>query len=264
MESDVASLDRVDSASQISQDSPEQVRNAFAMGQCLRDAGLPATIERLDEDTASVQWDLTAVGLVQFASPQYNVMSTIPGELWTGPATVSNQLVEAFAARAQESDDTLEIDGVDHSSTYNECAKSTGYTIPGGEFDYSAELREKQRLIEVTNEWLACAREEEYPDLPDVGPAVADGYATAPIALLPLSMTENQLRALVASCPLFEKARAQCEAEASQQCGPNPAVGFTDGQGDESRQPGDDADARAKRLESVLWEEMAGLATSEK
>jgi hypothetical protein len=59
----------------------------------------------------------------------------------------------------------------------------------------------KDAMVKETNKWVACARENGFPNLADLTKPKADDWETAPKALLPLTTTEVQLKGVLKKCP---------------------------------------------------------------
>jgi hypothetical protein len=185
----------------------------------------------------------------------------IPGQRPAAQKEVPQSVVDEFAARLRPDGFTVEIDGVDHSDTYNECIASTKYQEPISDgVDPSLELTEKLEITEVTNEWIKCARENGFPNLVDVRVSKVDEFSTSPMAILPLTTSETELRNLIAACPVFNAERAQCAVNPSEssRCPPDPAIGFGDPNNpDATLMP--EQQAAAEALEAVLWNEMVSF-----
>jgi hypothetical protein len=98
----------------------------------------------------------------------------------------------------------LVVDGVDFSADYERCVESSGYEPPDAGIDVRVELVAKHTLATVTNDWIACARDNGYPEWPDVEAGKADGWMTSPTAYIPLSLSIDSLRELLADCPNFD------------------------------------------------------------
>ncbi|MDR1799531.1 MAG: hypothetical protein LBR19_06590 [Bifidobacteriaceae bacterium] len=158
------------------------------------DHDLPATLTELGDGSLVPTWDDTKA----------NVVST---------RALNGQQVTAYLGDDDSSDgaifprrDTawgLVIDGVDYSEIYTECRASSGYIEtweqPG---DPAEELVAKAETAAVSNDWARCARDNGWPEVADATAPVADGYETSPTVLLPITMTEDQLTALLEVCPL--------------------------------------------------------------
>jgi hypothetical protein len=189
----------------------DQGLRAEAFYSCLLEAGLPATINRLE-------W--TGDAEVDFEREGHDTMLVIPrqsGFLWAGKSGGEDgQFDPAEQALWQQHVDDpsyfLVIDGVDHSDVLESCLQDSGYVDPGHDTDPAEELADKQPIAEATNTWIACAREHGMPDLED--PTVqADNYATYPAAVIPLSTTAQELRALLEVCPNFDEDQARRQRE---------------------------------------------------
>ncbi|MDR1293810.1 MAG: hypothetical protein LBK59_02435 [Bifidobacteriaceae bacterium] len=107
----------------------------------------------------------------------------------------------------------LVVDGVDYSADYQACAESSDYVDPLTEPDLTDELTGKRMLADATNDWIACARENGYPEWADVEPGVADNWLTSPSATIPLTMTAEDLRSLLAECPNFDEKIAEMQED---------------------------------------------------
>ncbi|MDR1294292.1 MAG: hypothetical protein LBK59_04960 [Bifidobacteriaceae bacterium] len=181
-------------------DSPvysDQRASAEALHACLTDADLPATLSTLGTsgDQASIAWE-------DGHSVIWRVPDAGAGYPWTATSgEVRAEVQEAFEAAA--TDYGLTVDGVDHSGDFERCWVESGYTQPEADADPAEELTQKQAQAEATNEWVACARNHGYPDLADVT-AVADGWMTQPVAVLPWDITARALRTLLEACPSFD------------------------------------------------------------
>jgi hypothetical protein len=148
----------------------------------------------------------------------------------------------------------LEVDGIDHSESLKECYVSSEYVEPYSEASRADEEELIQRSIEVTNDWLACAREHGYPDVVDVD-APETGTAL-PEAILPFEMTVDGLRSLLDACPNFDEAQIgrQVRGELpSEEFVPNPIIVF--GTEEERAGVADDPveSARLIELEEALY-----------
>jgi hypothetical protein len=179
-----------------------QRATAEAFYTCLIDAGLPATFDdrRVYTGPEDIQAD------VWFDKKNHDVIVFMPGQggSWAGKSGEFSAADDAFYAEHRNDDYVLLIDGVDHAATLESCHKESGYTVPGRATTDSEELTEKQEIIDATNPWIACARENGMPNL-EYLTAVADEWATYPKAVIPLSTTAEELRALLEACPNFDE-----------------------------------------------------------
>jgi hypothetical protein len=191
---------------------------------CLVDASVPATIDVWDNGDAYVTVN----------SEDHDVMMIIPNQGGImGAGKSGGEFSEADNAIFQEhsASDTylLMVDGTDHTDKLEACHEESGYADPGLQADPAQELRDKQQIVEATNQWIACARENGFPRLEDVT-AEADGYDTYPQATIPLSTTPEALRALLEACPTFDEERAtrqqQPDFDWTKDDVPDPSVGI--------------------------------------
>jgi hypothetical protein len=99
----------------------------------------------------------------------------------------------------------LMIAEVDHSADYAECFAESGYYLTEFVTDPREELRNKEHLASVSNEWARCARSNGHTEIEDARRPVIDGYATNPEILVPLTVEPDELRRLLNTCPLAGK-----------------------------------------------------------
>ncbi|MDR0432169.1 MAG: hypothetical protein LBH48_02500 [Bifidobacteriaceae bacterium] len=227
----------------------EQGEIAYAFYQCLTDAGVPASFNRLINTDARVN----------LGEQGHDVLATIPdGPDWEYPGasgTIDPYVQSDFAAAHADSYGLL-VDGEDRSQTLADCHEAAPYTEPNEGIDPDSELSAKRPYAEATNRWIACARQNGYPDMEDV-PLTADSFATAPEVVLPLTMTPQELGELLAVCPnLSPDGPGQPDS-------PDPAVRieapaqFTDAEGAETEEA-----ARFNELTEVLLEPFVERAKS--
>jgi len=118
--------------------------------------------------------------------------------------TQAVQMLEDFSSNPSP-DPALFIDGVDHSEVYAQCLATSGYDDQvaqgtGSQIDPAyIELQ-----VRSNNKWATCARENGWPSVKDsVMPTKPNAYDW-PAILLPFTITEDQLRQLLAACPNFD------------------------------------------------------------
>jgi hypothetical protein len=176
-----------------------QRAGAEAFYACLVDAGLPAELyptEDSEGDGAQVGW-----------ASGHNVLERIPGQT-SGVTTEGSENIPQSEIDAFNGEDgqtyRLVIDGVDHTEVFSTCHENSGYVLPAFQTDPVEELRQKQAVTDATNDWIACARENAYPDLVDVSITGSEW----PNVQLPASTTVEELRALLEVCPNFDEAEA--------------------------------------------------------
>jgi hypothetical protein len=174
-------------------------QKARAYYQCLRDANLPARLTEATQDfPIDVGWEDNVV-----------VMWTLPSGLGGVQGDVDSDAINDFFS-GNESSYSLIVNGVDHTETFQGCHESTGYDesegwANSGKID-SAYL---QAVVDSSNEWAACARENGWPGLKDaVLPTATDG-SEYPVIALPTTITEDQLRQLLTACPNFDEERTR-------------------------------------------------------
>ncbi|MDR2348090.1 MAG: hypothetical protein LBD90_05665 [Bifidobacteriaceae bacterium] len=134
---------------------------------------------------------------------------------------------DAELAEIEQAPPYMIIGDQDHTEAFTKCIEQTGYTQPTYEANPEEELRSKQLSLEAIERWLTCARDNGYPDLKDPPAAKADDWTTMPTALLPVDITEPELRALLEACPNFDEedmAAGMKEMEAIEQQG----LGYSD------------------------------------
>jgi hypothetical protein len=178
----------------------EQGRKAEAFYECLLAEGLPVVIFPFSTGEADVSVD-------QFRIERYAVWTwAAGGSAFTNPpdgmrSEADHLAVEAFLQKA-DGTDALEIDGTDHTAVFAACRESSDYETPDYNVDPSEELAYKNAVIEASNAWAQCARENGFPGLADTDPAVADQYMTTPMVLLPAGSSLDQVQVLLRACPL--------------------------------------------------------------
>jgi hypothetical protein len=125
----------------------------------------------------------------------------------------------------------LVIGARDLSREWELCLDQSGYVDRVPSLDPAEELKMKRQRAEAGRQWAQCARENGVPSAKDPVPPVADGFATEPLALLPASTTLDQLRVVLAACPLAaheeraEQGLTQGESKVWVTV-PPPGVGF--------------------------------------
>ncbi|MDR1427067.1 MAG: hypothetical protein LBJ08_04845 [Bifidobacteriaceae bacterium] len=179
-----------------------------ALVACLKDAEIPARVGSVDGNGV-LSWeerhDIYAVNpwgeTVEISGLTLgDAQSTSSGEF-------ANFVDSHFADGLYSAG--LKVDGVDFSDDYGRCLDSSGYQPSEREIDVASELAAKQALAEITNDWIACARDNGYSDWPDVEPGKADGWLTSPTALVPLSISTDSLQELLGTCPNFDEDTAR-------------------------------------------------------
>jgi hypothetical protein len=179
-----------------------QVERAEAMATCLNDLSIPAILTDWPDGQAQVDFSPTEGAFAWVDSD---------GAGSSGPDTESTEL---FNTASEEGRTFLWIGGADRTEDYVRCAEETEYTKPGPFADPETERRVKQVQVDLNNDFAACARANGYPEIADVPPPVIDGGETSqsePL-LLPLTITEEGLRELLAACPPLDEERLRVMA----------------------------------------------------
>jgi hypothetical protein len=179
-----------------------QRESAEAFADCLTAKGIDVVL-----------WDVGGSDAqVALMSPQAVAWNPIDG-VWTSFEQVDGSDMDSmskdFLDGINASDPLtpkLMIGGVDRSADYAECFALSGYFAPEYASDPAAELRDEALVAEVSNEWASCARAHGHPEIEDSSAPVADGYATTPTIVLPLTITPDELSSLLRNCPLVGNA----------------------------------------------------------
>jgi hypothetical protein len=235
---------------------PEAAAEAVVL--CLQELRLPAKLETV-EGQAQLGWE-----------DDHDVFATDPLGGSVMLRGLSQDYDEAYAQAALErflgehqadgsSPYGLEVDGADYSDEFANCVEASGYAPNSIGDSVREELVAKQALAAVTNDWLACARDNGYPDWDDVPVGKADNWLTSPSAIIPLSTTADELKDLLAACPNFDEATAELiedpEFDWDSDFAAHPAVDIEPPgppSGEELGQTGQDEYAHYQELIDVL------------
>jgi hypothetical protein len=173
---------------------------------CLVEAGLPAEVSDSGDGQGFVAWGEGVE--VWVGDPE--------GRIWAasmvGKSVAAERPVGGFdqvAAMtvANPGRWVALVDGTDRSEEYGTCREAYPYTEPtAAPVDPAQELAAKERMVEASNRWAACVRENGFPGVADVPRAVADNWDTTPMVLLPTWIEEAALRALMKVWPEFDRA----------------------------------------------------------
>jgi hypothetical protein len=202
---------------------PLQEEGAQALVDCLDSLGVTAELQDFDSDDGEASVHV-APGEPFVLCLAGGICDISPGgtyqELEDATAAEWHAAEDLYLARAQDwaqadsSATTLFLVGErDLSAEYDACLVESGYVDPSLVVgDPAGELADKQRQVEVNLAWTDCARQHGWPQIKDPDPPVADDWATTPHVLLPSTMTEDELRTLLAACPVSDAAARQAEA----------------------------------------------------
>jgi hypothetical protein len=192
-----------------SRETSAQRTAAEAYHACLVEAGLPAQIDPVDDG------DAAGDAFVTFGD--HHVLQSIPGlsdtvsEGNTVEDPISDEDQLAFFESHKDPDTFgLLVDGVDYSADFERCFTESSYSEPDFRLNPAEQERQIQGVLDATNTWIACARENGYPDLADIPDSSGD-TDFYPTAELPATIDEPALRALLEACPTFDE-DAQREA----------------------------------------------------
>ncbi|MDR1824403.1 MAG: hypothetical protein LBR27_03585 [Bifidobacteriaceae bacterium] len=193
--------------------APQQMTQAEVtelMVACLKKEDIPAMVQDWGDGQADVGFD----------SEDFYQICIDNGCSMSGGSSDVSQTEAEFEAAWQKYDQwqqqyntetgemqpTLFIGDTDWTKEWRACLAETGWTSPVYQESPEDELKAKQQQAAVATEWASCARANGVPEVKDPTPPVADGWQTTPMALLPTSITEERLRALLEACPTFDPA----------------------------------------------------------
>jgi len=158
---------------------------------CMTDAGIEMNI------SANSQGALTNVTFggdhaVEWQSPDGGAGVSLPSNAPAGPVTHDYNQQGAY----------LTIDGMDHTEVYLQCLSASGYSDSATIVPVFFDPEQIEHALTITNTWASCARENGFPDVRDAI-ALPDNSGLTHLHL-PSSITEDQLRQLLAVCPNFD------------------------------------------------------------
>lgn len=153
-------------------------------------------------------------------------------EEWTQGFTYEEGQDEATLEEAQNKlmAPMLRLEGIDRTEDWVKCLEESGYSDQAvyDTIDTSASSAEYyQYIVEASNEWAACARQNGFPQTIDAV-LPSDDYSY-PTALLPADISEVQLRALLEVCPSFDPAVEERNEELWNEMGDNYSGEFPEG-----------------------------------
>jgi len=228
---------------------------AQAYLDCMRAAGLPVGWLTLPpQNTPAVQLAPGPDDLFLYETPNGHGGSS---------ATVDQATKDAFAAATTGY--KLALNGVDRSPDFQRCHADTGYDETAAAQPSGPDAEALAAMMAASLAWAGCARGAGWPQVADpVMPA--PGADLPPMVLLPQEITADQLRQLVADCPITPWAAPDTSASVS---GPGagsagdiyPTVGFDyPGLGGPGREdPADPTYQRLSGLIGILYGPVSGL-----
>jgi hypothetical protein len=193
------------------------------MAACLEDAGIRVEVVVFGGDPDQAEISLladqpfvmhvpgggTAYGGGEGGSPEQQVAQQEMMDARAAqydPSLLAGAEPATGESPAAEPPPYLIIGEEDHTEAFAKCVAETGYTAPDFFVSPESELAQKRVAIEGTMPWIACARENGYPQMKDPAAPVADQFVTRPMALLPAETTPDQLLSLLEACPNFDAA----------------------------------------------------------
>ena len=167
---------------------------------CMSDEGIE--MQRIQNDTGQL-------AVVNFTGDHEYIWTTAEGSFGYLPpaAGIPADMAEAMQEfdAVSGSGPTLWIDRVDRTSSYVQCLNSSGYSEAAAwGISTQVDPAQLQQQIDANNQWTACARENGWPDIQDSVMPADIQHASNPVVVLPTTMTEDQLRALLDACPNFD------------------------------------------------------------
>ncbi|MDR3359321.1 MAG: hypothetical protein LBO20_01415, partial [Bifidobacteriaceae bacterium] len=202
----------------------DQARGARDLLACLEQIGVPAEIDDpLGDGQLYVNLMIEDDYLVSWGEYTNGVPAGISESMLEMAAKYDPPLLEQFGPNAppspSEDPDPSAVPAYliwgteDRTQEWRGCLDSSGYTEPVNYPDPEAEVATKEANIKATLPWIACARQNGYPEMKDPLPVKADDWETEPMALLPADISEQQLADLIAACPVVDlEVKAQREA----------------------------------------------------
>ncbi|MDR1293671.1 MAG: hypothetical protein LBK59_01735 [Bifidobacteriaceae bacterium] len=205
-----------DSAALSAVPAATQHERTEALVQCLLDKSIGARVDDLPDGQAVFDFGGSAGPVALVA------------EDGSGMVTDDPEAQELWEAADSEGRPLLWIGGADRTDEYLACVEESGYTPPVMFPDPAEEDAVKQLQVDLTNDWIACARENGLPNLADVPPAVVDGGTTnAPSAMLSLDTSEDTVREVLEACPPLDEKRFRDLADGRETGPANGVVGAT-------------------------------------
>jgi len=176
--------------------STDLLSTAKAFHDCLTDAAIPAIY----------QGDTTGQPTIVTIDSNVKALGVDPqGNSFSNEGTTDEEKNDFFKNRDM-SIPVLEIDGINYTDAWSNCFTQTGYSFAAVmegimSSPYGQDLF--RLLVDSSNQWAACARNNGFPDTKDAVMPTESDMSEVPAALLAASITEPQLRELLNKCPHF-------------------------------------------------------------
>jgi hypothetical protein len=197
--------------------SDDLVAAAKTFHDCLQDAGL----------SVDFQNDLDGLPTIVKFTDDVSAVYIVPAGYYGSSLNATQDDIEEIMDLVQGVDDPepiLKVDGVDYSADWVRCHDLSGYD----ETKVLASALESPTIMEIwrgyadaSNEWAACARDNGWPDVKDAVINANTGKTEVPMALLPPTISETQLKALLEVCPNFDEDQAEKNAALLQEMAGN-------------------------------------------
>jgi hypothetical protein len=209
---DVASLGQSVTPSDHASEASAQRLGAEKLAACLIAEDVPAELEDEEAGQGFVGFDETEPWTMCYSD---GMCSGSEGQIMDEAARSAavrarDDLAQQYIEESQANPppgamqvEYLIVGSRDYTEAFRKCMGESGYVRPVTYYDPADEIRQKQAAVDITNEWVRCARDNGLDQLADVPAAVADNFATRPFVLLPLSVNDDQLRAVLKVCPNY-------------------------------------------------------------
>ena len=169
---------------------------------CMSDAGIEVKLMTNNQDQVVV---------VQFTGDHEYMWRNPAGDSGYIPGPDDRQALQPDTPQAMNDFDNLPgsgpylwVDRTDLSSTYAQCLSLSEYSDRAAWGSDQVDTAMFQRQVDGNNKWAACARENGWPDIKDSVMPTGLANSEYPMVLLPTTITEDQLRALLDACPNFD------------------------------------------------------------
>jgi len=226
---------------------------------CMRDAGIDMELSTNQDGQLAI---VHVVASHTYMQRDENTANSSPGK----NNSLTSQMMEDFFT-SPYAGPALIVDGVDHSTDYAHCLQTTGYDEQAAQGSAtSLNVDQMENQVRGNNKWAACARENGWPDIKDsVMPT--DVNSMYPMVILPITITEDQLRLLLNACPPLDVEQVKRRNDWLQS---NPTA--TDYPYDDDMRPfinfGEPGDvdeatqAHIDRLNTILYDKLSELSQS--
>lgn len=151
---------------------------------CLATKSIPVTVHQISETEQELLFDPVSYAIYRL--PNGKIIRTYAPD--TEPLPES-----AIERHMSVEGPVLILDGEDRSYDYRTCLVASQVV----EVD-----KETQRSIDASTKWARCARENGWPDIKDPGKPKTNQI---PQAIIPSTMTINELEKLLTDCPPLDK-----------------------------------------------------------